>query len=166
MKQTEVLTRYKAWADELILSALASLPDTELTAPRPIVFGNLVRTLNHAYQMDHVWKCHLLGKPHGLTTRNPKECPELKELIVGQRSIDEWYVNYADATAENELEEMVEFEFIGGGTGQMNRRDILVHVVNHTTYHRGHVAGILYQLNVSPPVTDFPVFLRDISDGT
>ncbi|HEY9029797.1 MAG TPA: DinB family protein [Kangiella sp.] len=166
MNQAEILTRYKAWADDLLLSALSSLSDTELTAPRPIIFGSLIRTLNHTYQMDHVWKCHLLSKPHGLTTRNPEDCPELEELIVGQRSIDKWYVDYADTIAENELDEIVEFEFIGGGTGQMNRRDILLHVVNHTTYHRGHVAGLLYQLNVSPPVTDFPVFLRETSGGT
>ncbi|MBB5213236.1 DinB family protein [Microbulbifer hydrolyticus] len=166
MKETQVLTRYKAWADDLFLSALSKLPDTELIAPRPIVFGSLVRTLNHTYQMDHVWKCHLLGKPHGLTTRNPEDCPDLEELIVKQRSIDEWYVNYADTIAERELEEIVEFEFIGGGAGQMDRRNILLHVVNHTTYHRGHAAGILYQLDVSPPVTDFPVFLRETSDVT
>lgn len=166
MRETEVLTRYKAWADNLFLTALSSLPDTELTAPRPIVFGSLVRTLNHSYQMDYVWKCHLLGKPHGLTTRNPEDCPGLEELIVSQRSIDEWYVSYADTTAENELKEIVEFEFIGGKTGQMTRRDILMHVVNHTTYHRGHAAGILYQLDVSPPATDFSVFLRETTVGT
>jgi len=166
MREIEVLTRYKAWADDLFLSALSSLPDVELTAPRPIVFGSLVRTLNHCYQMDHVWKCHLLGKPHGLTTRNPEDCPGLEDLIVKQRSIDEWYVNYADTIVENELEEIVELEFIGGGIGQMSRRDILLHVVNHTTYHRGHAAGILYQLDISPPVTDLPVFLRETSDRT
>ncbi|SDG10561.1 DinB family protein [Onishia taeanensis] len=76
MKDLEVLTRYKAWADGQFLSALYSLPEAELTAPRPIVFGSLIRTLNHAYQMDYVWKCHLLGKSHGLTTRNPEDCPD------------------------------------------------------------------------------------------
>ena len=163
MRETQVLTRYKAWADDLFLSALYPLPGAELTAARPIVFGSLIRTLNHAYQMDYVWQCHLLGKPHGLTTRNPDHCPEIEELIEGQRRLNAWYVNYADRIKEHELKERVEFEFIGGGAGRMRRRDILMHVVNHATYHRGHVAGMLYQLNVSPPVTDFPVFLRETS---
>ncbi|WP_127560217.1 DinB family protein [Saccharospirillum alexandrii] len=165
MREIEVLTRYKAWADDVFLSALSSLPDTELTTARPIVFGSLLRTLNHSYQMDRVWKCHLLGRPHGLTTRNPDDCPELEELVVRQRCIDEWYVNYADTIAEKELKEIVEFEYIGGEAGKMNRRDILLHVVNHTTYHRGHAAGILYQIDVSPPTTDFPVFLRETTAG-
>lgn len=166
MRETQVLTRYKAWADDLFLSALSSLPAEELTAPRPIVFGSLVRTLNHSFQMDYVWKCHLLGTPHGLTTRNPDDCPKMEELIVSQRGIDEWYISYADSISDDELAEVVDFEFIGGGTGNMSRRDILLHVVNHATYHRGHAAGILYQFNVSPPVTDFPVFLRETSEGT
>lgn len=165
MREPEILTRYKAWADDLFLAALYSLPEAELSAPRPIVFGSLIRTLHHTYQMDYVWKCHLLGKPHGLTTRNPEECPGLEELIVNQRGMDEWYISYADSIAEDELQEVVEFEFIGGGNGKMSRRDILMHVVNHATYHRGHAAGILYQLDISPPTTDFPVFLREVSGG-
>ena len=42
----------------------------------------------------------------------------------------------------------------------MSREDILLHVVNHTTYHRGHIADMLYHLHISPPTTDLPVFLR------
>lgn len=74
--------------------------------------------------------------------------------------MDTWYVNYADSLSHDRLDEMVEFEFIGGGLGAMSREDILLHVVNHTTYHRGHIADMLYHLNVFPPTTDLPVFLR------
>jgi len=160
MNDMQILARYKAWADEVFLSAVSTLPDAELTAPRPIVFGSLIRTLHHSCAMDYVWQCHLLGKPHGLTTRNPEHCPGLAELIEKQRTIDAWYVGYADSLAGDESAQPVEFEFIGGGAGRMSRRDIILHVVNHTTYHRGHAAGILYYLDVFPPTTDLPVFLR------
>ena len=39
--------------------------------------------------------------------------------------------------------------------------EILLHVANHKTYHRGYVAVVLYQLGGRPPVMDLPVFLRD-----
>lgn len=39
------------------------------------------------------------------------------------------------------------------------QREILLHAVNHATYHRGHAADILYHLGVFPPATDLPVFL-------
>jgi uncharacterized damage-inducible protein DinB len=165
MNYIQVLTRYKSWADNLFLSVVSELPALELTAPRPIFFGSLIRTLNHSFAMDFVWQCHLLGKPHGLTTRNPEYCPEMAVLAEAQRQIDNWYVNYADSLSEENLSEIVEFEFIGGGHGAMSRRDILLHVVNHTTYHRGHAADILYHLNVFPPTTDLPVFLKEQSVG-
>lgn len=161
MNYAKTFTRYKAWANKVFFSVLHELPEHELTAPRPIIFGNLLRTLNHSCAMDYVWQCHLLGKPHGLTTRNPENPPPLAELDFRQREIDQWYIGYADALTAQQLEEVVEFEFIGGGAGAMKRSDILLHVVNHGTYHRGHAADILYHLDIAPPSTDLPVFLRE-----
>jgi len=155
-----MFTRYKAWADDLFLSVVAELPESALIASQPIVFGSLIRTLNHAYAMDFVWQCHLLGKPHGLNSRNPVEHPPIRELVASQRRINSWFVDYADSLSQSECAQVVNFEFIGGGKGAMSREEILLHVVNHGTYHRGHVAGMLYHLNVFPPTTDLPVFLR------
>jgi uncharacterized damage-inducible protein DinB len=160
VNSVQTLTRYKAWADDAFLSVVESLPEPDLVAPRPILFGNLIRTLNHSYSMDFVWQSHLLGKPHGLTTRNPANHPPIRELADSQRRMDIWYIDYADSLSRDRLGEVVEFEFIGGDIGAMSREDILLHVVNHTTYHRGHVADMLYHLNVVPPTTDLPVFLR------
>ncbi|MGH8184063.1 MAG: DinB family protein [Rhodanobacteraceae bacterium] len=55
------------------------------------------------------------------------------------------------------------FPFIGGGAGALRREDILLHVVNHTTYHRGHLSGVLYQMGIEAPTTDLPVFLRELA---
>jgi uncharacterized damage-inducible protein DinB len=60
------------------------------------------------------------------------------------------------------LEQKVNFTFVGGGQGVMTRGEILLHVVNHTTYHRGFVADLFYQIPALPPITDLPVFLRDV----
>lgn len=165
MNSVQTLTRYKAWADDVFLSVIVGLSEPQLVAPRPIIFGSLIRTLNHSYCMDYVWQSHLLGKPHGLTTRNPVDHPPIQELVASQRKMDAWYVDYADSLSSGKLDEVVEFEFIGGGHGAMSRGNILLHVVNHTTYHRGHVADMLYQLQVSPPTTDLPVFLRASVDA-
>jgi uncharacterized damage-inducible protein DinB len=51
--------------------------------------------------------------------------------------------------------------FRQGTSTYVKMRDILLHVVNHTTYHRGHVADMLYHQSMSPPTTDLPVFLRE-----
>lgn len=90
----------------------------------------------------------------------------MEELFAAQREMDNWYVDYANSISDRELGENVEFEFIGSGAGRMTRRDIILHIVNHTTYHRGHAADILYHLNISPPTTDLPVFLQKYPVGS
>jgi uncharacterized damage-inducible protein DinB len=152
------LMRYKAWANELVFGAAAKLPEAELTAPRKIVFGNLLRTLNHVYAMDEVWRAHLEGRAHGYATRNPEDCPALAQLHEAQKAMDAWFVRYADSLSQDD--EIVNFQFIGGGAGSMTRRDILLHVANHGTYHRGNVASMMYQAGTPPPTTDLPVFLK------
>jgi uncharacterized damage-inducible protein DinB len=161
LQHLQRLTRYKAWADHVFLQSLAALPEAVLADHQPIVFGSMLRTLHHVYCMDQVWKAHLEGVPHGFKTRNPDDCPPFETLRAAQESIDGWYVQYAQSLDETSLNETVHFTFIGGGEGAMSRGDILMHVINHTTYHRGHVATMMYNASAYPPTTDLPVFLRE-----
>jgi uncharacterized damage-inducible protein DinB len=110
--------------------------------------------------MDDVWRAHLEGRPHAYKTRNPDACPSLAELRESQRAMDAWWVGYADSLPEAKQDEVVNFQFIGGGPGSMTRRDILLHVANHGTYHRGNVASMMYQAGTPPPTTDLPVFFK------
>ncbi len=82
-------------------------------------------------------------------------------LWSAQRAIDDWYIAYSDAASDAALEEIIRFTFVGGGEGAMTHSEMLLHVVNHTTYHRGVVADCFYQIPSRPPTTDLPVFLRD-----
>ncbi len=154
------LTRYAQWADGKIYDVVSRLPPQELVKPQKIVFGSLIRTLEHAYAMDVVWQAHLQGKAHGFTTRQPQLHSDLAELRAAQLELDQWYVRQAEEMSDTAAGEVVNFTFIGGSSGSMTRADIVLHVVNHKTYHRGHVADMLFQIPVQPPTTDLPVFLR------
>ena len=161
LRNIRLLTRYSAWANSLLYLAIGELPEDELTKPRQIVFGNLIRTLNHVYTIDLVFQAHLEGREHGFKTRTPDVRVSFSELRMAQATLNSWYIRYAEDMSDRLGEEMVDFTFIGGGDGRMSRGDILLHVVNHTTYHRGHIAAMMYQIPAQPPTTDLPVFLRN-----
>jgi uncharacterized damage-inducible protein DinB len=161
MSELGKLIRYKACANDLLFEAVATMPEAALVAPQPIVFGSLARTLNHLLAMDHVWQSHLRGAPHDLKTRNPDSCPAFAQIAQAQKEMDRWYIEYVEALTPAGRDEIVEFMFIGGGPGSMTRADILLHVVNHGTYHRGHIAQMM-RGSQSPPITDYPVFLKSI----
>ena len=155
------LTRYNAWANKEIFDAVAALPGDEATRPRASLFRNMVHTLNHNYVIDRIWQAHLEGRDHGYTARNTPDHPPLAELWRLQQEIDRWYIDWSDRLTDAALDEEVTFSLIGGNRGVMTRGEILLHVVNHTSYHRGFVADLFYQVPARPPTTDLPVFLRE-----
>ncbi len=156
-----MLTRYNAWANEVMFKAVAALPEGEAVKPRPSVFKNMVHTLNHNYVIDRIFQAHLEGRAHGYGARNTPEHPPLAELWRAQQDIDRWYVEWCDRVGEHELGQKIAFTYVGGGEGAMTRREIVQHLVNHTSYHRGFVAQMMYDIPVRPPVTDLTVYLRD-----
>jgi uncharacterized damage-inducible protein DinB len=160
-KKAQMLARYNAWANKLIFDAVAALPAGEATRERKTLFKNMVHTLNHNYVIDRIWQAHLEGRAHRYTARNTPDHPPLAELWSAQQEIDRWYVEYFGKSSPQELEQEIDFTLIGGTPGRMSRGDMLLHVVNHTTYHRGFVADLFYQVPARPPTTDLPVFLRE-----
>lgn len=161
-RMARVLTRYNRWANERIFEAVAALPAGEATKPRVTLFKSIVHTLNHNHVIDRVFQAHLEGRDHGYQARNTAEPPPLDELRRAQAELDEWYVVWSDRVSPAALEERLRFGFIGGGEGAMTRSEMLLHIVNHTSYHRGFVADMFYQVPARPPVTDLTVFLRDV----
>ena len=158
-----MLAQYNAWANRLIYDAVAELPAGEATRERKSLFRNMVHTLNHNYVIDRIWQAHLEGRAHGYAARNTPDHPPLPELWRAQQEIDRWYIGWSGSLSDAALEEKVEFTLIGGNRGVMTRGEILLHVVNHTSYHRGFVADLFYQVPARPPTTDLPVFLREQS---
>jgi uncharacterized damage-inducible protein DinB len=157
-----MLTRYNAWADQVMFNAVAALPAGEAGKERKSLFKNIIHTLNHNCVIDLIWQAHLEGRAHGFSARNTPDHPPLDELQRRQKAIDDWYIAWSDALSDAALEEKVSFTLIGGTPGVMTRGQILLHIVNHTTYHRGFAADLFYQVPARPPTTDLPVFLREV----
>lgn len=157
----KMLVRYKAWANGLTFESVMNLPEGEALRPRQTRFGNMVHTLNHVYVVDDIFRHHLQGTKHCYTARNTEHPPSLGDLWEAVQSMDRWYIDLVDSWSAEDLARVVHFEFVGGGEGAMTQEEIVLHLVNHATYHRGFVGDMLYQAAVTPPSNDLPVFLRD-----
>jgi len=163
MTQTaRMLTRYNAWSNKLMFDAVAALPPGEAVKERKSLFKNMLHTLNHNYVIDVIWQAHLEGRAHGYAARNTADYPPLAELREQQHAIDQWYIAWSDGLTDAALDERVNFTLIGGNAGAMTRNEILLHVVNHTSYHRGFVCDMFFEVPARPPTMDLPVFLREV----
>ena len=166
LANARLLARYRLWADQLTFDAVAALPPGEAEKERPTLFKTMIGTLNHNYLIDLVWQAHLEGRDHGFQARNIVLHHDLAELWKAQQAINRWYIDWSGRQTEQSLDETVHFQFIGGDSGAMTRGDILLHVVNHATYHRGWIAEMFFQVPARNPTTDLPVYLRSLGHGS
>ena len=156
-----MLARYKAWANKTLFDAVFALPPGEAARQRPTLFKNMVNTLNHVYVVDLIWQAHLQEREHGITALNAVVHTDLEALWQAQQLIDAWYLAWCDTLSESAADKMVQFKLIGGNRGAMRRGEVLLHVVNHTSYHRGFVADLFFQVPARPPLTDLTMFLKE-----
>lgn len=156
-----MLIHYKRWADRIMHDSVEFVGLEEALKPRPTTFGSIIMTLNHILVVDDIFRHHLEGRAHPYVTRKTEEIPSLADLRRAVEAMDDWWIEQVKGWSSKERAETIHFEFVGGGAGTMTREEITLHIVNHTTYHRGFVGDMLKQVPYHWAANDLPVFLRD-----
>jgi uncharacterized damage-inducible protein DinB len=141
------LIGYKLWANHELFEVLRALPATTPAEPRHM----MLRLLNHVYVVDQIFRAHLSASAHPYQALNTVETPSLENLAAAVQETDQWYLDYAAQLSPSLADERLDFRFIDGKAGQLSRAEMLLHVVNHGTYHRGGVGELLHQCGVNPP---------------
>lgn len=62
---------------------------------------------------------------------------------------------------ESELDEWISYQNSKGEEFQNSVRDVLLHIINHSTYHRAQIAQILQTSEVDVPNSDYIFFMRE-----
>lgn len=154
-----MLARYSDWADQILFRAMEQLPEGAVTKSSPTLFGSMLGTLNHNYQVDLIWRAHLMGEKHGFSTRRDMLHPDLIVLLKEQTEINRWYIDWAQHQDSDSLSSPLNFNFVSGAAGKMTRGSMFLHIVNHKTYHRGWVSQMFFEFDMKPPETDLCVYL-------
>jgi len=141
------LFRYKAWANDELLTSLATLgSDSPIT-------GLAIKALNHTYIVDRIFAAHMRRDAHAYTSANSDQLPTLEDLSADIRKSDREYMDYVSALDRDQLEERIDFLFTDGKPGRMSREEMLMHVITHGIGHRGQVSAVML-LNAVPASKD------------
>ena len=147
--------RYKAWANDELLRALA-----KLGAESPIT-KLAIKALSHSYVVDQIFAAHMRRKDHGYTSANLSQMPALEDLSADIRTSDREYVDYVSALDRDQLAEQIDFEFTDGAPGRMSREEMLIHVITHGIGHRGQVSAVMLLNSVTPAKDGFTTYLHN-----
>ncbi len=148
------LFRYKGWANDELLTALAGL------GPESPITQLAIKALSHTYIVDRIFAAHLRRKAHAYTSANSSQMPRLEDLSADIRTSDREYVDYVAALDRDQLADRIDFAFTDGAQGRMSREEMLMHVITHGVGHRGQVSAVMLLNSVAPPKDGFTTYLH------
>jgi uncharacterized damage-inducible protein DinB len=149
------LFAYKSWANSELFAKL-----TTLAPEHAEQLHTCIRTLNHIYVVDRIFRAHLSAETQPFDATNTKDTPSLDRLRSDVEATDAWYEKYVAELAEPALSEALSFSFTDGDAGRMTREEILLHVITHGGYHRGNVGQVLKSIAIAPPRDLYTKFLH------
>lgn len=148
------LAQYNDWANRRIYEACAQLSDAERKAARPCFFGSIHRTLNHILVGDRLWLSRLTGSDSGFISLGHELYSDFGELRAARVTEDERLIGVVGSYDEVELADALSYRSTEGEERRLPLIQILGHVFNHQTHHRGQVHALLSGTAVAPPALD------------
>jgi uncharacterized damage-inducible protein DinB len=146
---------YSRWASERSLDAARVLTADELARDLGNSYGGVAGTLEHIFQADRVWLSRVEGSPR-LTLCDPGETWTLESLAAEWADVASRWRAWAETT--DDFEANLQYKNLAGQDHGLPLWQLVLHLVNHATYHRGQITTMLRQLGHKPVATDLHVF--------
>ena len=108
----------------------------------------------HVLNAHHIWNCRIEKKQTAFGVWEVHAVQSLKS--IDQRN----YQQTLQILDKLDLNEIFNYSNSKGIVISGSIRDILFHVINHSTYHRGQIATEFRQHGLEPLVTDYILFKR------
>ena len=160
-RQFQLLADYNQWANGRLYAACAQLGEDQLTADRSALFGSILGTLNHILVGDRSWLERLKGRPPAGYALDQVLYGSLADLTAARVAEDTSISEYVRNLSENDYGDTVQYQNTRGVPFENLVSDILTHVFNHQTHHRGQVHDLLSQTEIPPPELDLIFYMRE-----
>lgn len=152
--------RYMQWADERILESVAQVPHDQALADRASSFGGILGTLQHIYRSERAWLLRLTTDPAAQAAAVDAPPDPIFVKAVWPRLHSEW-IEWAESVTDWNI--VLAHRNQKGEEFRLPRWQIVLHVINHATYHRGQITTMLRQAGAAPPPpTDLIAYYREL----
>lgn len=154
------LYHYNRWAGSRMLDACAAVPDEALGRDLGSSFPSVLATLGHIVSAEWIWLERWRG-------RSPPGVPADWSLsgleAIRERSSLVWddQERFLVTLTGERLRAPVEYRNTRGEGFVAPLYQLMRHVVNHSSYHRGQVVTLLRQLGFPAVATDLVLYHRE-----
>ncbi|GAA5521368.1 DinB family protein [Aliifodinibius salicampi] len=158
---------YHQWANNRFFEHLVELPDKVYEKEIQSVFSSVAEVIVHIYQTDGMWLSVMSGDSFEETM---SVIDQLKERVA-DRSLGHMQQLYTELAKEyktffddcGDLSKVISINHPKYGSLETPVADLVKHVVNHGTYHRGNITAMLRQQGQAGVPTDYIFYLYEIA---
>ncbi len=144
------LIHYNYWARDRMLAAVAKLLPEGYAKPMANSFASVRDTVVHIYGAEWVWFSRFKGEsPTGLP--HVSGYPDLPSLKKAWGEVEAGWRSLVANLDDDNVSTVIRFKTLNGHDAQSPLGEMIQHVVNHGTYHRGQVTTMIRQMAAEPP---------------
>ncbi len=155
---------YHHWASDRVLEALAAASAEQLDMPWGGSFGTGRALLRHVVGVERLW----LDRWNGTSL---KALPDFPASFSGRDFLAAWTAikaeqqDYISELSSEQLTGELTYINLKGERWTYPLAEVLFHVVNHGTYHRGQLTHLLRDLGLAALSSDYLVFVEERRKG-
>jgi uncharacterized damage-inducible protein DinB len=155
------LAAYNKWANARLYAAALDLSERSYTLHIGVFFGGLHGTLNHLLLTDRLWLKRLTGEGDHPNRLDAILYEDRMELTCARIAEDERLIRVIESYDDAALGSLHNYRTTSGMPQSQVLGDILMHLFNHQTHHRGQAHACLSILTGGePPSLDLLAFQR------
>lgn len=157
------LADYNHWANRRLYAAALEMSEEQYRRPTGVFFGSLHGTLNHLLLTDRVWLKRLTGEGEHPDRLDAILFADRSELARARMAEDARITRVIGGYTEADLGNILSYRTMAGRPQAQPLAEILLHLFNHQTHHRGHAhACCSIVTGTEPPSLDLLVFQRGV----
>jgi uncharacterized damage-inducible protein DinB len=160
-QELKTLLDFHYWARDRVFEATAALTPDQYTRDLGGSFKSVRDTLVHLYSAEWAWYQRWQGISPTAVLRFD-DYPNLEILREAWTSHEQKVRIYLDSLGDADVTRVINYRLFSGQTGASPFWQMLQHMVNHGSYHRGQVTTMLRQLGAKPPASvDMITYYRE-----
>jgi uncharacterized damage-inducible protein DinB len=154
--------RYTDWASRRIVDSAASLSEEELNRDFKHSDKSVLGTLVHIFAADRVWIQRVKGAPiTGFI--DPEKDFQMSVLRNEWPAILQQWHDLAAGLSDEAAGRKIQYKDLKGNSYETPLWQIILHVVNHATHHRGQVSAMIRAMGHTPPPVDLIYYYRELA---
>jgi uncharacterized damage-inducible protein DinB len=156
-----LLVDYNYWARDRLMEAVQALTPEQFTRDMGNSFGSVRDTVAHICDAEQIWLARWRREqPTGF--QKPDRMPDVATARNEWRELERGIRAVVGEQGPEGVERTMEYKDMRGAARSDVFWQMVQHVVNHGSYHRGQVTTLLRQLGAEPPkFMDLIVFYRE-----